>query len=195
MRPYVCKQETFVKKLLILLTLLSFSAQAADKAFHVLGVRDGIYLGSGTLQSQTIGIPNLGFISKRTLSNGTITATTKAYLLSPADAQGQMMSGMVLGPILTALLEMPIAQATAQLQVVYTDSVNFKMIDMKTKTQAGVGFCAGGSCTFSAKVSNGLELNETWLATSNGFAISGSQNFSGLRSIYKAQMNASTTEK
>lgn len=175
----------------ILSLLISFIcglAQAASNA-QVLGVGNGVYQGSGTLQSQVYPVPDLGFISQRTLGHQTITATTRAYLITNTDsAANQMIRQAVLGPLLNALIQMPIAEATAQLEVVYIDSINFKLIDLKTKAPAGSGFCSEESCTFSANVSNGLELNETWTPSANGFIISGSQNFHGLRSVYRAQM-------
>ena len=187
--------KTFLSTFGLLISLISFTAQAADQSLQVLGVKAGVYQGRGTLTSQTPGIPNLGFISRRTLNNGMITASTKAYLLSPADLRGQIISRMVLGEALTLLLQMPIAEATAQLKVLYTDSVNFKLIDMKTKALAGNGFCGGGKCTFTARVNSGLELNETWTPQAHGFSISGSQNFYGLRSVYTAEMNPPPAQK
>lgn len=173
----------------LLISLTSFTSRASGQALQVLGVKAGVYQGRGTLTSQTPGIPNLGFISRRTLGNGMITASTRAYVLSPSDLRGQIISRLVLGEVLTQLLQMPIAEATAQLKVLNTDAVNFKLIDMKTKALAGSGFCAGGKCTFTARVSSGLELNETWTPTADGFLISGSQNFYGLKSVYTAEMN------
>lgn len=111
-----------VGTLSVLFSFISILAQAAPSA-QVLGVRNGVYRGSGTLQSQVYPVPDLGFISQRSVSNGTITATTRAYLLTN------------------------------------TESVANQMI------------------------------RQAVLATSNGFVISGSQNFYGLRSVYRARMN------
>lgn len=181
--------------LTLLLMLISTTIQAADSVDHVLGVRDGVYQGRGVLESQVFPVPNLGFMSRRTLSNGQITATTRAYLITNDSANSQKIRQMVLGPVLTALLEMPIAEATAQLKVHYTDSENFKLIDLKTKSIAGSGSCTNGTCSFSARVNSGLELTETWIPTAQGFLITGHQNFYGLRSTYTAQMNPPPAQK
>lgn len=157
-----------MKSLFILLSLvLATSAFAETRAAGnglTLGVPNGLYAGSGVLQSESLLVPNLKFESVRRLQDGTIQARTQAKLFGHV-----------------------VAEASALLKIRAVDSQNFELLDLENGgAVSGTGFCGVAFCSFTATVMNGaLELNETWATTATGFRIvEGSQNFRGIRSTY-----------
>jgi hypothetical protein len=135
-----------------------------------LGVNDGVYVGSGTLRSRSMFVPNIAYSSTRVLQNGIITARTRA-----------------------ALHGFQVGEAQAKLKVQMVSVNKFNMLDLNNNLAVcGSGSCNETSCTFSATVMNGsLTLNETWVATATGFnVVNASQVLYGIESFYSGQFAA-----
>lgn len=155
----------------VLLSATAFADTRAAGNGITLGVANGVYAGSGVLQSESLLVPNLKFESVRRLQDGIIQARTQAKLFGHV-----------------------VAEAAALLQVRPIDSQNFELLDLENNgAVSGTGFCGLAFCSFTATVMNGgLQLNETWVATATGFRIvEGSQNFKGIRSKYTGTFEAS----
>lgn len=153
--------KTLINVIAILFLPLILNAQTT------LGIADGVYVGTGTLKSKSMFVPDIAYSSTRVLQGGIITARTRA-----------------------ALHGMQVGEAQAKLKVQMTAPNKFNMLDLSNnQAVCGSGSCNATSCTFTATVMNGsLTLNETWVPTAAGYnVINASQVLFGIESFYSGQ--------
>jgi hypothetical protein len=150
--------------------ILSMSASAVtplDPVGRILNVPEGVYHGGGDLKTE-FGI-TLNFNSTRTIRNGTIEATSKAFLVG-----------------------LKMKTAIAKLKVIALDATHFDLLDLTAPLddgsfeKVGEGTCGKLSCTFTAVVMDGkMTLKETWIANDEGFDIVNcSQIYNGSEATY-----------